>query len=122
LRDNEALDIYLLSAIAFGILLIACVNFMNLSISSSSARSVEVGMRKVHGAGRKELLWQFGSETLVFSFFSVILGLVFVELLIPRFNVLSSKQLSLGTFSGGAHWLALVGIRFSRFSRGGYPR
>jgi len=113
---------YLLSAIALAILLIACVNFMNLSIGSSSARSVEVGMRKILGAERRQLLWQFGSETLVISFFAILAGLLLTELLIPQFNALSGKQLSLHTFFGGAHWLALLGIAvLTGILAGSYP-
>ncbi len=113
---------YLLSIIALGILLIACVNFMNLSIGASATRSVEVGMRKVLGADRRQLVWQFGSEALVTSFFAILLGLLFVEFLIPRFNALSGKPLSLGTLVGGAHWLALLGIMvFTGILAGSYP-
>jgi putative ABC transport system permease protein len=113
---------YLLSAVALAILLIACVNFMNLSIGLSSVRSMEVGLRKVLGAGRKLLLWQFGSEALMISFFAVVWGLLFTELLIPKFNILSGKQLSLSTLFGGAHWLALLGIAvFTGILAGSYP-
>jgi putative ABC transport system permease protein len=113
---------YLLSVIAIGILLIAWVNFMNLSIGASATRSVEVGMRKVLGADRRQLVWQFGSEALVTSFFAILLGLLFVEFLIPRFNALSGKPLSVGTMFGGAHWLALLGITvFTGILAGSYP-
>jgi putative ABC transport system permease protein len=101
---------YLLSAIAFAILLIACVNFVNLSIGTSSIRSLEVGIRKVLGAGRRQLIGQFGSETLLVSFFALLLGLLLTEILTPEFNSLSGKQVSITTFLGGAHWLGLLGI------------
>ncbi len=113
---------YLLSAIALAILLIACVNFMNLSIGSSSMRSVEVGVRKVLGAGRGHLLRQFGTETIVISLLAIGLGLMLAELLIPRFNALSGKDLSLATFLGGAHWLGLLAIAiFAGVLAGSYP-
>lgn len=101
---------YLLSAIALAILLIACVNFMNLSIGTSSMRSVEVAVRRVLGAERRQLLGQFGMETLVISFFSALLGLLLAEFLIPTFNALSGKQLSLGALWGGAYGLAVPAI------------
>jgi putative ABC transport system permease protein len=101
---------YLLSAIALAILLIACFNFINLSLGLSSTRSVEVGVRKVLGAGRSALWRQFGSEALVVSFFAGALGLWLSSLLVPAFNILSGKHLSLATFFGGAHGLALLGI------------
>ncbi len=113
---------YLLSSIALAILLIACVNFMNLSIGLSSVRSVEVGMRKVFGAERKQLLWQFWSESFVISLFATVLALMFTEFLIPKFNILSGRQLSLITLFGGAHWLALLGIAvFTSIIAGSYP-
>lgn len=113
---------YLLSAIAVAILLIACVNFMNLSIGSSSTRSMEVGMRKVLGAGRRQLLGQFWGEALVISAFAIILGIVFIEFLIPQFNALSGKQLSVLTLFQSSHWLALVAIAlFTGIVAGSYP-
>ena len=113
---------YLLSAIAMVILLIACVNFMNLSIGSSSVRSTEVGVRKVLGAGRRQLLLQFWGEALVISLFAIILGLAFTEFLIPRFNALSGKQLSLLALFEGGHWAFLLGIAFfTGIFAGSYP-
>jgi len=113
---------YLLSAIALAILLIACVNFMNLSIGSSSVRSLEVGMRKVLGAGRRQLLSQFWGEALVISLFAIIMGFVLTEFLIPKFNVLSGKQLSILTLFEGGHWAVLLGIAFfTGIFAGSYP-
>jgi putative ABC transport system permease protein len=113
---------YLLSAIALAILLTACVNFMNLSVGSASSRSVEVGVRKVLGAGKRELLHQFGSETLVFSFLAAVLALALADLILPAFNALSAKHLSLGTFLEGAHGLALLAIvAFTGLLAGSYP-
>ncbi len=113
---------YLLSAIAIAILLIACVNFMNLSIGASSVRSVEVGMRKVLGAERRQLLWQFWSESLMISLFAIALGLVFTESLIPKFNALSGKYLSITTLFGSTHWLALLALGFfTGIFSGSYP-
>lgn len=113
---------YLLAAIAVAIFLIACVNFMNLSIGSSITRSMEVGMRKVLGAGRRQLLSQFWGEALVISTFAIILGIVFIESLIPKFNALSGKHLSVLTFFQSSHWLALVAIAvLSGILAGSYP-
>jgi putative ABC transport system permease protein len=113
---------YLLSAIALAILLIASVNFMNLSIGSASGRSMEVGVRKVLGAGRKQLLWQFWGEALLISIFAILLGLVFTELLIPKFNALSGKQLSIITLFQSTHWVALFGLAvFTGIFAGSYP-
>ncbi len=113
---------YILSAIALAILLIACVNFMNLSIGLSSQRSMEVGMRKVLGAERRQLLWQFFSEALLISFMAVTLGILFADLLLPQFNTLSGKLLTLTTVFNGFHLLALLGIAvFTGMCAGSYP-
>jgi putative ABC transport system permease protein len=101
---------YLLMAIALAILLIACVNFTNLSIGSSASRSVEVGVRKVLGAGRCQLLRQFWSEALLASSFALLLALLMTELLLPKFNGLAGKELALTTFFGSANGLALLAI------------
>jgi putative ABC transport system permease protein len=113
---------YILSAIAFAILLIACVNFMNLSIGLSSVRSMEVGIRKVLGAERRQLLWQFWGEALLVSFMAIIVGIMFADLLLPQFNVLSGKHLTLTTLFNGFHMLVLLAIAvFTGMCAGSYP-
>jgi putative ABC transport system permease protein len=113
---------YLLAAIALTILMIACVNFMNLSIGLSSVRSKEVGMRKVLGAERKQLLLQFLSEALVVSSLAIFLGIIFAELLLPKFNTLSGKQLTLSPLFGSAHGLSLFAIALiTGLCAGSYP-
>jgi putative ABC transport system permease protein len=113
---------YLLSAIALAILLIACVNFMNLSIGLSSVRSMEVGMRKVLGAGRRQLAWQFMGEALLTSLLAVGLGLFLTELLLPSFNGLAGKELSLSSMFSGFHMLALLGMAVcTGLFAGSYP-
>lgn len=103
---------YLLSAIALAILLIACVNFMNLSIGLSSVRSKEVGMRKVLGAERRQLIVQFLCEALLISFMAILLGLAFAELLLPKFNALSGKQMALTSLFQEGHVVAPLAIAF----------
>jgi putative ABC transport system permease protein len=113
---------YLLAAIALAILMIACVNFMNLSLGLSSIRSMEVGMRKVLGAERKQLLQQFLMEAIVISLFAILLGVIFAELLLPKFNSLSGKQLSISPLIGGVHLLSLLAIGlFTGICAGSYP-
>jgi putative ABC transport system permease protein len=113
---------YLLSTIALAILLIACVNFMNLSIGLSSVRSMEVGMRKVLGAERKQLLQQFLSEAIGVSFLAILLGIIFAELLLPKFNALSGKHLSISPLFGSVHVLSLLAIAvFTGICAGSYP-
>ena len=86
------------SIIALFILLIACVNFMNLSTARSAGRAKEVGVRKVLGSLRKNLITQFLSESLLISFLSMILALVIAALLLPFFNTLSGKTFTMNDF------------------------
>jgi putative ABC transport system permease protein len=90
----NAKNIWILLAIAAGVLLIACINFTTLAIGRSAGRAREVGVRKVLGSGKKQLLLQFLSEALLLSIFSAILGFILGELLLPFFNGLSGRQLN----------------------------
>lgn len=87
--------ILILSGIAFIVLLIACINFMNLSIGRASTRSLEVGMRKVLGANRRHLIRQFWGESLVTTAIALLTGIFLAEWVLPTFNQLSGKSLSL---------------------------
>jgi putative ABC transport system permease protein len=86
------------SIIALFILLIACINFMNLRTAKATKRAIEVGIRKVVGANRRQLITQFLSESLLISLISLGIGVLLVELLLPTFNQMTMKQLQL--FSG----------------------
>jgi len=88
--------IYLFSVISIIILLIACINFMNISTAKSSLRAREVGMRKVVGSSRKNLIGQLLTESVVLSLVSFILGLVIVVILLPHYRNLVGKQLDFG--------------------------
>ncbi len=85
----------LFSIIAFFILLIACVNFMNLATARSANRAKEVGMRKVSGAHKSDIIRQFYSESILLAFISLLLAMILVWLLLPVFNTLAAKELSL---------------------------
>jgi len=85
--------VYVFSAIAIFILLIACVNFMNLSTARSANRAKEVGVRKVLGSPRKYLVAQFLTESMLVTFASIIIAIVMAWLLLPLFNQVSGKQL-----------------------------
>jgi ABC-type antimicrobial peptide transport system permease subunit len=87
--------IHLFSIIAIFILIIACINFMNLSTAKASKRIKEVGIKKAVGAPRKALVFQYLGESIFMSLLSLILALVLVELLIPEFNIITGKHLSL---------------------------
>ena len=87
--------VYLFSAVAFFILMIACINFINLSTAKSTKRASEIGIRKVLGSNKARLVQQFLTESVVLCFIAVLLALVIVELVLPYFNELTGKQLSL---------------------------
>lgn len=90
--------VYSLVAIAGFILLIACINYINLSTAKSEKRAKEVGVRKVLGAYRKQLIWQFYGETFLVTTVAVIIGVVMAELLMPFFNNLANTNLSIDLF------------------------
>ncbi len=86
---------YILSGIVFFILLIACINFVNLSVARSIKRGKEVGIRKVVGGNRKQFIIQFLGESFILCLIAFVLALLLVETLLPLFNRLSNKALSL---------------------------
>jgi len=87
-------NIWIVLSIAFGVLLIACINFTTLAIGRSAGRAKEVGVRKVIGSGKRQLVWQFLAEAILLSVLSALLGLLLVKFLLPYFNELSGRQLS----------------------------
>lgn len=105
LRHGDLRYIWLFGAIACFILLIACINFINLSTARSANRAKEVGLRKVVGSTKAGLVKQFLTESTMFSFFSFILGIALANLSLPYFNQLLARTL---TFSWSAWWLLPV--------------
>ena len=91
---TKIMSIYTFGIIAIFTLLIACINFMNLSTARASKRSREIGLRKVVGATRKQLIYQFIGESLLMSAISLVFALILVQLFLPLFNELSGKELS----------------------------
>ncbi len=87
---------FILSGIALFILLIACINFINLTVARSLKRAKEIGIRKVVGGGRGQLIMQFLGESFLLCFAAFLLALVLVQFVLPTFNQLSNKALSLG--------------------------
>ncbi len=96
--------IYLFSAIGIFILLIACINFMNLATAKSMKRSREVGMRKTLGARRKQLIWQFLGEAFIITTISLTLAFLIAEIVLPYFNAISGKELAMGAI-GLSTWI-----------------
>jgi putative ABC transport system permease protein len=113
--------VQLFSLIAAFILLIACINFMNLSTARSEKRAREVGIRKVVGAGRSYLIWQFLAESLMFSLIAGILAILIVELSLPSFNLLVNKKLFID-FRNMNFWISVIGFVFlTGMLAGSYP-
>ena len=107
--------------IAAIILLIACINFMNLSTARSEKRSKEVGVRKVLGAPRKSLIGQFVGESVLITFISATFAIILVLLLLPSFNNLVERPLSLNMASIG-FWIFAIGVTiFTGLLAGSYP-
>ena len=92
-ENGDINDVYIFSIIALFILLIACINFMNLATARSAKRAREIGMRKVLGAYKKQLMLQFIGESLMISFIAMLIAIVFVEAALPFFNNFIDKHL-----------------------------
>jgi putative ABC transport system permease protein len=101
--------VHMFSLIAWIILFLACINFMNLATARSEKRAKEVGVRKVLGSGRGKLITQFISEALFLAFLSVIVGILIMMISLPFFNTLAQKHLSLN-LTDPVHLLSLFGI------------
>ncbi len=97
--NSDIKYVYIFSVIAIFILLIACINFMNLATARSVMRSKEVGVRKVLGSNRAQLIIQFLLESIMLTFFSIMLAIVLVEICLPYFSDLSGKQLHSAYFN-----------------------
>jgi len=113
---------YMLSGIALAVLLIACVNFTNLSIGRSSTRAREVGVRKVVGAMRTQLMRQFWVESILTALLSFVLGIALAEFFLPAFNGLVDRDLSLDYRVNASTLIGFVGVAlFVGLAAGGYP-
>lgn len=114
--------IYIFSAIALFMLLIACINFMNLSTASATKRAKEVGIRKVLGSNKNQLIYQFLSESLLATTIAMVLATLLVLLVLPLFNGLSDKHLSLDYLLKPSVLIILMGLTFFiSLLAGGYP-
>ncbi|MGE5521779.1 MAG: ABC transporter permease [Candidatus Dadabacteria bacterium] len=113
--------VYIFSAIALIILLIACVNFMNLSTARSSGRAREVGIRKVLGSEKSQLVKQFLSESVLISFISLLLALGLAALLVPVFNQLSGKNIHLNLLGPWMVPILLLMVVLVGLVAGSYP-
>lgn len=114
-------QIWLFTGLAFGILLIACINFMNMATAKSEKRAKEVGIKKTIGANRWSLITQFLTESMVLAFVAVIVAIALLEMFLPTFNNLLNIKLGMGYFDGTS-WVGILGIVFATgLIAGSYP-
>ena len=120
--NGDIVYVYAFTAIAFFILLIACINFMNLATARSAKRAREVGMRKVLGAVRQQLRRQFLGESLFFALVALLLALALVQAVLPAFNDFVERELALDFTR---NWMMLAGLLaiavFVGLVAGSYP-
>ncbi len=113
--------VQLFAIIAILILVIACINFMNLATARSERRAREVGIRKSVGSSRRELIMQFMGESIFISLLAFLVALLLSELALPFYNTLVDKQLAID-YSSWQFWLASAGvILFTGIVAGSYP-
>ena len=119
--NNDIKSIYILSFIAIFLIVLACVNFMNLSTAQSLKRAKEVGIRKTLGSNKIDLIRQFLVESGIVSFGSLLLAIILAIVLLPYFNELADKDISF-PYSSPVFWILLLiaGIFLGLFS-GSYP-
>lgn len=114
-------NVRLFGLIGLMIMLIACINFMNLSTARSRTRSKEIGVRKVIGAQRTSLIYQFFTESFLTTLIAVLIGLFLVDMSLPYFNNLTGK-LMVVPFTAPNTWLIILGLFVSiGFLAGAYP-
>jgi putative ABC transport system permease protein len=121
-EDGGLIDfVKLFAVIALFILLIACINFMNLSTARSEKRAKEVGIRKVVGAQKQSLVGQFIGESVLLSFIAGIIALLLIQISLPAFGTLTDKKLFID-FSNINFWLAGIGfVLLTGIIAGSYP-
>jgi putative ABC transport system permease protein len=118
---GNAQNVYIFMVVAVFILVVACLNFMNLATARAARRAKEVGLRKVVGAIRPHLMGQFLAESLVVALLSLVLALLIIYLVLPYFNTLGGKNLTLD-FTNIKLIIGLLGITFvTGLLAGSYP-
>jgi len=114
-------QIWLFVGLAFGILLIACINFMNMATAKSEKRAKEVGIKKTIGANRTSLVFQFLTESMVLTLVAVVMAIALLEICLPAFNGLLNINLGISYFNA-ASWIGILGIVIATgLIAGSYP-
>ena len=110
IEENSSMSrIIIIGSIALFILLLACINFMNLSTARSSERAKEIGLRKVVGASRIQLVQQFLSESVMFSIASLLISIITIKLIMPSFSSLVGTEIGIGYNSDWTTMLLILG-------------
>ena len=114
--------VYIFAAVAIFMLVIACINYMNLATARSANRAKEVGVRKVMGSEKRQLIYQFLSESIVVALIALMLSLVLIFGLLPYFNTLAAKTLSFNyVFQPAVIWSLVAIVVFTGLVGGSYP-
>jgi putative ABC transport system permease protein len=120
--NGDGKTVYLLLGVAFFIVIIAWINYTNLATARAITRAREVGVRKAVGSQRKQLVFQFLSESALLNGIALVLSLLIVLIAIPGFNKLSGQQISFSLFGQGRFWLSLAVLFIAGvFLSGLYP-
>jgi putative ABC transport system permease protein len=119
--NGDITDVLILGLIAIFILLIACINFMNLATAQSIRRAREIGVRKVAGANKRKIITLFLGESLLIVLIALVIALFFVELMLPGLNILIGKQLSVNYQSAGLYFGLITVVVFCSLLAGSYP-
>ena len=119
--NGDITYVMILGLIAVFILLIACINFMNLSTAQSARRAKEIGLRKVAGANKQKIIVQFLGESLLIVFVAHAIAMILVELLLPSYNNLVGKQLNINYQSAGLYIGLITVVLFCGLLAGSYP-
>jgi putative ABC transport system permease protein len=118
---GEIQYVWLFGIVGVFVLLLACINFMNLSTARSEKRAREVGVRKAIGSSRSQLVYQFYGESLLCVLLAFLVSLLLVQLSLPAFNQVAGKQISI-PWSSPTFWLAGIGFSFiTAIITGSYP-
>jgi putative ABC transport system permease protein len=113
--------VWIMGIIAVFILFIACINFMNLSTAQSAQRAKEIGIRKMAGANKRKIIFQFLGESMLIVFVAHVIAMIIVELLLPGFNNLTGKQLDVNYQSAGLYIGLISIVLFCGLLAGSYP-
>ncbi|MFC2125542.1 ABC transporter permease [Bacteroidota bacterium] len=119
--NGDIYYVYIFSVLAVFILVIACINFMNLATARATSRATEIGLKKIVGASRSQLIWQFYGEAFLASLAALIIGLVLFEMLTPIFNSVTGKSFSLNYSNPQVSGSLLILLLLCSVAAGTYP-